>query len=159
MRAVLQRVSEASVRIDGALHSAIGPGLLILLGVRQGDSVDHALELARRCAHLRIFEDDQGRMNRSLSETGGMGLVVSQFTLAADTRKGNRPGFGDAAPPEKAEALYLEFVGALRSHIGSEKVKTGLFRAMMDVSLVNNGPVTIVIEDRLRLSQKERGIE
>jgi D-tyrosyl-tRNA(Tyr) deacylase len=149
MRAVIQRVKRGEVHVDGTTVSSIGEGLVILLGVRKGDSEASARELAGRCSSLRIFGDDKGKMNRSLRDTGGSALVVSQFTLYADTRSGNRPGFSDAAPPEEAEKLYDSFVSALRSALGEERVATGVFRAMMDVVLVNSGPVTILLDDRV----------
>ncbi|MDI6767541.1 MAG: D-aminoacyl-tRNA deacylase [Bacteroidota bacterium] len=148
MRAVIQRVKEASVFIDGSLHNKIGNGLLILLGVKNGDTEDAADYLAHRCADARIFEDDQGKMNLSVKEITGSALVISQFTLYADTRKGNRPSFTDAAPPEIAEELYDKFVYYLREEIGTQNVKTGIFRAMMDIQLINTGPVTIIIESK-----------
>ncbi len=146
MRALVQRVREASVTIDGRLHSRISAGLLLFLGIHQSDTADDARWLADRCAGLRIFEDDRGKMNRSLADTGGSILVVSQFTLYADTRRGNRPGFTDAAPPETAEPLYQAFVGRLRQSLGESRIAEGVFRAMMDVALVNDGPVTILVE-------------
>jgi D-aminoacyl-tRNA deacylase len=146
MRAVVQRVSEASVRVDGAVVSRIGPGLLILLGVGREDGEADAHDLAEKVANLRILSDDQGRMNRSLLDTGGEALVVSQFTLYGDARKGRRPGYTDAAPPEEANRLYEHFVARLRST--GLRVQTGTFRAMMDVALVNQGPVTLLLDSR-----------
>jgi D-tyrosyl-tRNA(Tyr) deacylase len=146
VRVLLQRVQEASVTIEGRLHSSIGRGLLIFLGVGEKDSDRDAVALAERCAALRIFGDDEGKMNRSVRDVGGSALVVSQFTLYADTRKGNRPSFTDAASPAAAEHLYTEFITILSTILGPEKVASGLFRAMMDVRLVNDGPVTIMLE-------------
>lgn len=120
--------------------------MLILLGVKTDDAHEGAAYLAERCANLRLFEDAQGKMNRSIVETSGEALVVSQFTLYADTRKGNRPGFTDAAPPELAQALYEDFVRELRGRIGDAKVATGVFRSAMQVQLVNDGPVTLLVE-------------
>lgn len=148
MRALIQRVSRASVSIGGASESEIGKGMLIFLGVTHNDASEDAEYLADRCAALRIFEDDQGKMNLSVGESGGSALVVSQFTLYADTRKGNRPSFVDAARPEIAEQRYNEFVAALRSRLGEPGVRTGVFRAMMDVQLNNDGPVTIMLESK-----------
>ncbi len=148
MRAIIQRVSSASVTIDGKLHSSIGSGLLILLGIKSGDADDDVTYLAEKCTNLRIFEDEDEKMNRSLKDIGGSVLVVSQFTLYGDTRKGNRPSFVEAAPPHIAEPLYEKFVSTLQASLGKEKVATGIFRAMMDVSLVNNGPVTVIIESK-----------
>jgi len=148
VRAVVQRVSSAGVTVDGAAVSSIGPGLLILLGIRNGDAEREAEYVAEKCASLRIFEDDEGKMNRSLRDTMGEALVVSQFTLYGDTRKGNRPSFVDAAPPQTAEPLYEHFVRHLRNLLGESKVSTGVFRAMMEVSLVNSGPVTVTVESK-----------
>jgi len=144
MRAVVQRVSEASVRIEGRVVGEIGPGLLVLLGVGRGDSEADADYLAGKVVHLRVFPDEGGQMNRSLLETGGSVLVVSQFTLYGDVRKGRRPGFSSAAPPEEANRLYEHFVALLRG-LGA-KVETGVFQAMMDVTLVNHGPVTLWLD-------------
>ena len=141
MRVLIQRVSRAEVTVDGRLTGRIGAGLLILVCAMQGDDAEVARKLAGRVARLRIFRDEQGRMNRSVQDTGGAALVVSQFTLAADTSSGNRPGFSTAAPSAEGEALYLEFTQALRG-LGMA-VETGEFGADMDVALVNDGPVTI----------------
>ena len=148
MRALLQRVKRANVSIDGSLNSSIGRGALIFLGVAQTDTVQDATYLAHRCGNLRMFEDIAGKMNLSLKDVNGSALVVSQFTLVADTRKGHRPSFGDAAPPEIAEQLYREFVTSLTAEVGESAVRTGIFRAMMDVELVNDGPVTILIDSK-----------
>jgi D-aminoacyl-tRNA deacylase len=148
MRALVQRVKEGSVTINGALHARIQRGVVILLGVKTGDSPDEAHYLAEKCAALRIFEDEQGKMNLALQDVKGSALVVSQFTLYADTQKGNRPGFSEAARPEEAEALYEIFLDRMRSLLGDSKVQTGVFRAMMDVTIVNDGPVTIMVESR-----------
>ena len=146
MRAVIQRVKESTVRVDGEVVGEIGSGLMVLLGVAEEDTETAADWLADKISRLRIFEDDRGNMNRSLVETGGQMLVVSQFTLLADCRKGRRPSFVAAAGPEKAEALYRYFVRQVR-RLGIQ-VATGRFRAMMEVSLVNSGPVTLALESR-----------
>jgi D-tyrosyl-tRNA(Tyr) deacylase len=143
MRAVVQRVSRAAVRVDGAVVGEIGTGLLILLGVATGDGEPEAAALAGKVARLRIFPDDEGRFDRSVADVRGSALVVSQFTLLADTAKGNRPSFTAAAPPEEAERLYERFCTALRE-LGVP-VEQGVFGARMDVELVNDGPVTIVL--------------
>ncbi|NKX43943.1 D-aminoacyl-tRNA deacylase [Roseicyclus persicicus] len=144
MRALVQRVRHASVEVDGAVVGQTGPGLLVLVCAMQGDSAAQADALAAKIAKLRIFKDEAGKMNRSLLDTGGGALVVSQFTLAADTRSGNRPGFSTAAPPAEGERLYLQFARALAA-LGPE-VQTGRFGADMAVSLLNDGPVTIWLE-------------
>lgn len=144
MRALIQRVSEAQVRVAGAVLGEIGPGLLVLVCAMQDDDAAAADRLARRTARLRIFRDEAGKMNRSLLDTRGAALVVSQFTLAADTSSGNRPGFSAAAPPERGEALYLRFAEALT--LEGIPVATGRFGADMKVALVNDGPVTIWLE-------------
>lgn len=146
MKALIQRVSRGSVTIDGKVWASIGKGFVILLGVRHGDEKESALFLADKCASLRIFEDAQGKMNLSLKEVNGRVLVVSQFTLYAEAQKGNRPGFTLAARPEEAEPLYDLFVGRMRDALGKERVKTGVFRAMMNVEILNDGPVTILLE-------------
>ncbi len=144
MRIVLQRVSSARVVVDGAVAGEIGPGLLVLLGVTHGDTGEQARLLAGKVARLRIFEDDQGKMNRSVADAGGSVLVVSQFTLYGDCRKGRRPSFDAAAPPEHARALYERFVAEVRA-LGLP-VATGVFQAHMQVELVNDGPVTMVLD-------------
>lgn len=146
MRAVVQRVSSAAVRIDGKEHSRIADGLVVLLGVEDGDSGEDAEHLAGKVVQLRIFDDENGRMNRSLVETGGALLAVSQFTLLGDCRKGRRPSFARAAVPEYASRLYDQFVEYAR--ITGVRVETGVFQAMMDVELVNNGPVTLLLDTR-----------
>jgi D-tyrosyl-tRNA(Tyr) deacylase len=146
MRAVIQRVSEASVEISNEVVGAIGAGLLVLLAVARDDIPDDADYLAEKIINLRIFTDDDGKMNRSLLETGGAMLVVSQFTLYGDVRRGRRPSYSDAAEPEKANALYEYFIERVRS-LGV-RVETGVFQATMKVSLVNDGPVTILIDSR-----------
>lgn len=145
MRVVLQRVSEASVTVGGERISEIGPGLLLLVGVAQADGEAEAEWLAEKIAGLRIMGDDEGKMNLSVTDTGREVLAVSQFTLLADTRKGKRPSFIKAAPPEEAERLFDYFCESLRE-AGVTSVRTGRFGAMMDVALVNDGPVTIVLE-------------
>ncbi|TML24284.1 MAG: D-tyrosyl-tRNA(Tyr) deacylase [Actinobacteria bacterium] len=144
MRAVCQRVSEARVCVNGAITAEIGPGLVVLLGIARGDGAAEVERLAGKVARLRIFGDEQGQFDRSLLDVGGAALVVSQFTLVADTRKGNRPSFTDAAPPDEAEPLYDRFCTALRGE--GIPVDTGVFGAMMAVELVNDGPVTIVLD-------------
>ena len=146
MRAVIQRVTESSVRVDGQTVGVIGRGLMVLLGVSRGDTRKEADYLADKIVNLRIFEDNDGKMNRSLLEVDGEMLVVSQFTLLGDCRKGRRPSFVGAAPPETANALYEYFV-----EISKQKgitVQTGEFGAMMAVSLVNDGPVTLIVESK-----------
>lgn len=148
MRALIQRVKQASVSIDGAVHSEIQRGMLVFLGITHRDNAGDAQYLAQRCGNLRIFEDSENKMNLSVKEIGGNALVVSQFTLYADTRKGHRPSFVDAARPEAAEELYDHFVKSLRAELSESQVRTGMFRAMMDVSLTNDGPVTIMLESK-----------
>lgn len=148
MRALIQRVRHCSVSISGKTHSSIGPGMLILLGVKQDDKVADAEYLADRCVALRIFEDSLGKMNLSVKEISGSAMVVSQFTLYGDTRKGNRPSYSEAAPPEDAEALYELFARRMKMSLGDDKIATGVFRAMMDVELTNDGPVTVMVESK-----------
>ena len=149
MRALLQRVSEASVTIDDRVKSAIQQGLLILLGVETADESADGEWLAKKIAQLRLFEDEEGKMNRSILEADGDALVISQFTLHARTKKGTRPSFDRAARPEQAIPLYEAFVAALERELG-KPVGTGEFGTMMAVSLVNDGPVTLLIDSRTR---------
>ncbi len=146
MRAVVQRVSRAQVRVEGAVTGSVERGLLVLLGVARDDGPDDARALAEKLAALRIFEDQGGKMNLSVGEVGGGLLVVSQFTLLGDARKGNRPGFVDAAPPDEANALYQAVCDQLRAK--GLPVAQGVFRAHMEVELVNDGPVTILLDSR-----------
>ncbi|MBE9580279.1 MAG: D-tyrosyl-tRNA(Tyr) deacylase [Proteobacteria bacterium] len=146
MLAVIQRVTAAEVRIDDKIVGQIGPGLLVLLGVSRSDDEKDADYLSDKIVHLRILEDEEGKMNRSLIETGGEIMVVSQFTLLGDCRKGRRPSFVEAAPAKTAEGLYEYFVGQLKSK--GIPVATGRFQAKMAVSLVNDGPVTLIVESK-----------
>ena len=146
MLALLQRVKDSAVTVDGQTISRIGPGLLVLLGVADTDEESDIAYVAEKVVNLRIFEDADGKMNRSLIDTGGEMLVVSQFTLLGDCRKGRRPSFSHAAGPEKAESFYLQFAEKVRS-LGVS-VQTGQFRAMMDVTLTNDGPVTLTVESK-----------
>lgn len=143
MKALIQRVSHGRVVVEGKETGSIGKGFVVLLGVKHGDSAEDARYLARRTAGLRVFQDTEGKMNLDLGAVGGSVLVISQFTLYADTRKGNRPSFIGAASPDVAEALYGAYVDALRAELGQERVATGVFRASMSVELVNEGPVTV----------------
>jgi D-tyrosyl-tRNA(Tyr) deacylase len=144
MRAVVQRVSRASVSVEGEIIGAVEQGVVVLVGVTHGDDEERAAWLARKIAGLRIFEDSAGKMNAGLLDVGGAALVISQFTLYADARKGRRPGFSDAAPPEVAEPLVTHFAQVLRDH--GVPVETGAFGAHMLVEIHNDGPVTIVLE-------------
>ena len=144
MRAVIQRVDRAKVSIGGRVHSEIGKGLLILIAVSVNDTEDEAEWMAAKCAQMRIFNDDEGKLNRSVEEIGGELLIISQFTLYGNARKGRRPSFVKAAPPEKGKLLYLKYVDSLVSR--GLVVKTGVFGAMMKVELINDGPVTIILE-------------
>jgi D-tyrosyl-tRNA(Tyr) deacylase len=154
MRAVLQRVTHAAAAVEGETEGAIGPGLLVLLGIARGDGPEQAQRLARKTAELRLFAGDEGRFDRSLLETGGEALVVSQFTLLADVRRGRRPSFSDAAPPDEAAPLVDAFAEALRA-LGV-RVATGRFGAHMRVELENDGPVTLVL-DTEDLQRPRRG--
>lgn len=151
MRLVIQRVTEASVKIDGRIHSAIGPGLMVLVGISRHDTPEIAAWCVSKLIGLRIFPDDEGKMNRSVVDAGGSLLLVSQFTLYGDCRKGRRPAFDQAAPPEQAVPIYNHFVDLLRS--GPVPVETGIFQAHMSVSLVNDGPVTLWIDSADRNSK------
>jgi D-tyrosyl-tRNA(Tyr) deacylase len=148
MRALIQRVNRGSVSIDGKIYSSIGRGMVILLGVKNGDTEQDAKYLADKCSNLRIFDDESGRMNISVKDIGGEVLVISQFTLYGDTRRGNRPDFTSAAKPDIAEKLYNKFVEYLKQNLEEDKVKTGIFRAMMEVEIINDGPVTIIVESK-----------
>jgi len=143
MKALIQRVRRGSVSIEGVCVGRIGSGYVVLLGVRHGDTADHARMLAHKTTKLRIFADEEGRMNRSIEDTGGEILVISQFTLYANTKKGNRPSFIESGAPDVANELYQEYVEALRRELGSTRIQTGRFAADMDVEIINDGPVTI----------------
>ena len=147
MRALIQRVCRATVRVDEQVVGQIDRGLLILLGISDTDGLSDVEYVAEKCANLRIFEDDQGKMNRSLIDTGGQVLVVSQFTLYGDTRKGRRPGFNRAAPPDIAKSMYEQFVQYLRT-LGIH-TETGVFGAYMQVEIHNTGPVTLMIDSEI----------
>ncbi len=154
MRALVQRVKRGSVKIESHNYYAeIKKGMVILLGVRENDLEEDVSFVADKCCNLRIFEDENDKMNISLKDIEGEILIISQFTLYGDTRRGNRPGFTEAARPEKAEAIYEKFVERLKSNIGAEKVKTGLFGEMMIVEIINDGPVTLLVE-----SKEKKGI-
>ena len=146
MRAVLQRVTRAAVRVEGQTVGEIGPGLVVLLGIARDDTQQNARYLVEKTATLRVFDDDEGRMNRSVVDAGGALLVVSQFTLYGDVRRGRRPSWIDAAPPDLAEPLYEFFVAEARRSVA--RVATGSFRRMMEVELVGDGPVTILLDSR-----------
>lgn len=149
MKAVIQRVSSASVMVEGKIVGAIERGFLVLLGVKRGDTADDAAYLARKIAKLRVFNDEAGKMNLSLEQVDGAILAVSQFTLYADTRDGNRPGFSQAAAPDDGNRLYKTFCELLRNE--NLEVQTGIFQTEMKVSLVGDGPVTIIIDSSERL--------
>ena len=144
MRAVIQRVRRAAVRIDGTVHDAIAHGMVVLLGISGKDTATDGQWLAEKTINLRIFEDDQGKMNRSLADIDGEMLIISQFTLYGDCRKGRRPGFSSAAPPETAEPLYRQFI----QEVQNKKIRfaTGIFQAAMEIELVNDGPVTLLLD-------------
>ena len=148
MRAVIQRVNKSSVSVDGEIKGSIGKGYNILLGVMDGDSESQAELLASKVAKLRVFEDEAGKMNKSVLDIGGEILVVSQFTLCADIKKGNRPSFTDSAAPDEANRLYEYFCSKLREN-GISKVETGVFAADMKVEIENDGPVTIVMDSKV----------
>jgi len=149
MKAVVQRVKSASVTIvEQNYFQEIGKGLLILLGIKTGDTQDDLIFVADKCSNLRIFEDAEDKMNRSVKEVNGEMLIISQFTLYGDTAKGNRPSFVDAARPEEAIPLYEKFVSRVKANLGDDKVKVGIFGAMMDIQIVNYGPVTVLVESK-----------
>ncbi|NMB82294.1 MAG: D-tyrosyl-tRNA(Tyr) deacylase [Ignavibacteria bacterium] len=149
MRALVQRVTNGSVEIPSHNYSAsIGKGMVILLGVKEGDTIDDINFVADKCSNLRIFEDENDKMNISLKEINGEVLVISQFTLYGDTRRGNRPSFTDAAKPEMAEDYYKKFIQRMKENLGEDKVKCGIFGTMMLVKIFNDGPVTILVESK-----------
>ena len=149
MKAVVQRVKSASVKIvEQNYFQQIDKGLLILLGIKSGDTLEDIKFVADKCCNLRIFEDDEDKMNRSVKEVNGEILIISQFTLYGETAKGNRPSFTDAAKPDEAIPLYEEFVSRVKKNLGDEYVKVGIFGAMMDIQLVNYGPVTVFVESK-----------
>lgn len=145
MKSVIQRVNQASVTIEKELYSSIGVGILVLLCIEKGDTLENAKKMADKLSKLRIFEDENGKMNKSILDIKGEMLIVSQFTLAGNCKKGTRPSFDMAAAPEEAKKLYEEFTDYIKSY--KIPVKTGKFQAMMDISLVNNGPVTFIIDN------------
>ncbi len=146
MRLLIQRVSRAKVTVEGNITGEIGKGLLVFLGVGEDDTEAICSEMAGKAARLRIFEDENGKMNLDIDQASGSILIVSQFTLFADTRKGNRPNFTSAAKPEKAKKLYEKFIADLKELLGKNRVAVGVFGAMMDVELINDGPVTIWVD-------------
>ncbi|MBQ4313210.1 MAG: D-tyrosyl-tRNA(Tyr) deacylase [Clostridia bacterium] len=146
MRAIVQRVSRASVTIDGRVHGSVGKGFMVLLGVHQEDTEAEARLIAKKIAGMRVFEDAQGKMNLPLSDFGGEILLISQFTLYGDSKRGNRPSFIEAARPETAIPLYELVTALLKESIGEDKVQTGIFGADMAVELINDGPVTIILD-------------
>lgn len=149
MRALVQRVSESGVYIEKENYSAeIGKGMVILLGIHNDDKEEDVNFVADKCCNLRIFNDENEKLNLSIKDVGGEVLVISQFTLYGDARRGNRPGFTDAAPPEKADEFYKMFIKRIEDNIGSEKVKAGIFGATMLVKIMNDGPVTIMVESK-----------
>lgn len=149
MRALVQRVAEGSVEIPSHNYSAsISKGMVILLGVKEGDTIEDLNFVADKCSNLRIFEDENDKMNLSLKDINGEVLIISQFTLYGDSRKGNRPSFTDAARPEIANDLYNKFIIRMKDNLGEDKVKGGIFGAMMMVKIFNDGPVTIIVESK-----------
>jgi len=149
LKALVQRVTEAGVYISSNMYSEeIKKGLVILLGIKEGDSENDARYLADKCSNLRIFEDENERMNLSIKDIHGEMLIISQFTLYGDTLRGNRPSFTDAAKPDAAIPLYQKFIEGAMNNIGKDKVKTGIFGAMMKVKIINDGPVTVMIESK-----------
>lgn len=149
MKAIVQRVKSATVKITDENYSRkIGIGLLILLGIKTGDTEEDVFFVADKCCNLRIFEDDKDKMNNSVKDITGEILIISQFTLYGETAKGNRPSFIKAAKPEEAIPLYNKFISRVRENLGEEKVKVGIFGAMMDIELINYGPVTVIVESK-----------
>lgn len=149
MRAIVQRVSEGGVYISANNYSAdIKRGLVILLGIKTGDTIEDSIYVADKCTNLRIFEDSEQKMNTSVKDINGDVLIISQFTLYGDTSKGNRPGFTDAARPDEAIPVYEKFIERMKENLGDRKVKTGIFGAMMQVKIFNDGPVTLLVESK-----------
>ena len=149
MKAVMQRVKSASVKIEEQNYfQNIDKGLLILVGIKEGDTIDDVIFVADKCCNLRIFENSEAKMNRSVKDLSGEMLIISQFTLYGETAKGNRPSFISAAKPDEAIPLYEKFIMRVKENLGESKVKAGIFGAMMDVELVNYGPVTVIIESK-----------
>jgi len=149
LKAVVQRVRNASVNIPSENYSTkIGKGMLIFLGIKIGDTIDDVNYIADKCSRLRIFEDSEGKMNISVKDIDGEVLIISQFTLYGETVRGNRPSFIEAARPDEAIPLYENFIERMKSNLGDDKIKCGIFGAMMDVSLINSGPVTIIVEGK-----------
>ena len=154
MLAVVQRVSEAGVTIPTENYTEeIGKGLVILLGVKIGDSISDAQFVADKCSNLRIFEDENDKMNLSLKDVNGEVLIISQFTLYGETAKGNRPSFINAARPEEAIPLYEYFISRMKKNLGEDKIKTGIFGAMMSVKIINDGPVTVMVESKKQMEK------
>ena len=154
MRALVQRVSEAGVYIEKENYKAkIAKGIVILLGIKSDDEENDLLYVADKCSNLRIFEDENEKMNLSLKDTNGEILIISQFTLYGDAQKGNRPSFIEAAKPEIAIPLYEKFISRMKSNLGEEKIKTGIFGAMMQVKIINDGPVTILVESKPQVNK------
>lgn len=149
MRALIQRVSRGAVKIKSHNYEKhIQKGMVILLGVKQGDDENDVIFVADKCSGLRIFEDENEKMNLSLKDINGEVLIISQFTLYGNTRKGNRPGFDEAAKPELAEFLYTKFIDRMKENLGDDKIKTGIFATMMEVEILNDGPVTLLVESK-----------
>jgi len=149
LKAIVQRVKSASVKIPVENYVAkISKGLLILLGIKTGDTENDVLFVADKCCNLRIFEDDEDKMNKSVKDVSGEILIISQFTIYGETSKGNRPSFIEAARPEEAVPLYNKFISRVKMNLGEEKVKAGIFGAMMDIELINYGPVTVIVESK-----------
>ncbi|MBK7106450.1 MAG: D-tyrosyl-tRNA(Tyr) deacylase [Ignavibacteriae bacterium] len=149
MRALVQRVSEGHVYVkENPYLEKINKGMVILLGISEDDSESEVLFVSEKCANLRIFEDENQKMNLSIKDIDGEVLIISQFTLYGDTRKGNRPSFNKAAKPELAENLYNKFVAEMKKHLSSSKIKEGIFGAMMEVKIINDGPVTVLVESK-----------
>ena len=151
MRALVQRVSKGGVKIlSHNFKASTEKGIVLLLGVKEGDGIKEVNFVADKCCNLRIFEDENSKMNLSIKDVNGEMLIISQFTLYGDARKGNRPSFNEAAFPEIAEELYNKFIDRVRENIGKEKVKSGIFGAMMEVEIINDGPVTILVESKVK---------